>query len=151
MPKELILLNDVEDLGIVGQTVKVSDGYARNYLLPKRLATPITEAARKRLEAKRAAREIELANQLEAAQALATKLEGLSLTIAAKTASDRKLYGSVGVTEVLKAAQDQGHKLDKGQIHMGAPFKELGSYEVKLKLHPKIKAVIKVQIVEDKG
>ena len=52
---------------------------------------------------------------------------------------------------MLKAAQDQGHKLDKGQIHMGAPFKELGSYEVKLKLHPKIKAVIKVQIVEDKG
>jgi large subunit ribosomal protein L9 len=150
MSKELILLKDVEDLGIVGQTVKVSDGFARNYLLPKRLATPLTEAARKRLEVKRVQREAELASQLETARALSESLEGLSVTLSAKTAGERKLYGSVGVTEVLKAIQDQGFKLDRSQIHMGAPFKELGNFEVKIKLHPKIKTTIKVSIVEDK-
>jgi large subunit ribosomal protein L9 len=151
MSKNLVLLDDVEGLGIVGEVVKVTDGYARNFLLPKRLATPVTEAARKRLEVKRAAREAELASQFEGAQALAVRIEETTLSIPAKTVGDKKLYGAIGPVEVIKAAKDASIALEKSQVHMGAHFKELGSYEVKIKLHPKVKATLKVNVVEDKS
>jgi large subunit ribosomal protein L9 len=147
MARELILMADIEGLGLEGAKVKVTDGYARNFLLPRKLAVPISNAALKRLEKNRLARELRQKQDHESAQALAASLEKLSCTIVVKVGENDKLFGSVTVADIAENLKTQGLELDKRKIHLPEPIRELGVYSVKIKLHPEVEAALKVWVV----
>lgn len=147
MARELILMADVEDLGIEGAKVKVADGYARNYLIPRKLAVPVTHAALKRLEKNRLARELRQKKDREAAQAAADALAKISCTIAVKVGENDKLFGSVTAADIADNLKKQGLELDKRKIHLTEPIRELGVYSVKVKPHPEVETTLKVWVV----
>jgi len=147
MALELILMADVEGLGLEGQTVKVTEGYARNYLLPRKLAVPISHAALKRLEKNRLARESRQQNERAAAQALAQTIEQASCTITVKVGENDKLFGSVHANDIAEALKAQKIELDRRKIHLAEPIHELGVYTIKIKLHPEVEASLKVWVV----
>lgn len=149
MPTEVLLMSDVANLGSEGDVVKVSDGYARNYLLPKQLAAPVNEATRRRLEKLRREREQERAGALKSARAKAGALANVSCTIAVKTGEDEKLYGSVTAADIAESLKGQGVEIDRHSLVLEAPIKELGVYDVPVKLHPEVEAAIKVWVVEE--
>jgi large subunit ribosomal protein L9 len=147
MTKELILMADVEGLGLEGETVKVSEGYARNHLIPHKLAVPVTKAALKRLEKNKLEREARHLKELEVAQSLAQTLEKVSCTITAKVGENDKLFGSVTVADIIASLKQQGIELDKRKIQMAEPIRELGVFPVKIKLHPQVEVFLKVWVV----
>jgi large subunit ribosomal protein L9 len=148
MDREVFLMANVADLGSEGDVVKVSEGYARNYLLPKKLAAPVTSATKKRLEKIQKEREATRKAELEAAREMAAKLEKISCTIPVKS-KDEKLYGSVTVNDVVDALKTNGVQIDKQKILLDEPIKELGVFDVKVKLHAEVEATIKVWVVEE--
>ena len=149
MSVEVLLLSDVPDLGVAGATVKVAEGYARNYLMPRGLAGPVTPATLRRLEKLRKERE-ELARlQLAEARDKAAKLKGLSVTIRARTTDGQKLYGSVAAAAIVEALQAQSVELDRSQIGLDQPLHEVGQFDVPVKLHPEVTLTLKVWIVEE--
>lgn len=147
MTKELILMTNVEGLGLEGETVKVSEGYARNYLIPRKLAGLVTSAALKRLGKNRLEREARHLKELETAQSLALTLEKMSCTITAKVGENDKLFGSVTTADIIASLKQQGIELDKRKIQMAEPIRELGVFSVKIKLHPQVEASLKVWVV----
>jgi large subunit ribosomal protein L9 len=149
MATELFLMADVPDLGVEGDVVTVADGYARNYLIPKQLAAPVTNATKRRLAKIQREREAARAEALADARKLAAKLEGVSVTIAVKTSEGEKLYGSVGETEIAEALKVQGIEIDRSLIDLESHIKELGVFDVKIKLQPEVEASVKVWIVEE--
>ena len=149
MSVEVLLLSDVPDLGVAGATVKVAPGYARNYLLPKGLAGPVTDETLRRLEKLRKERE-ELARlQLAEACSKAAKLKDISVTIRARTTDGQKLYGSVNAAGIVEALQAQSVELDRSQIGLDQPLHEVGQFDVPVKLHPEVALTLKVWIVEE--
>jgi len=146
---EVLLMTDVADLGSEGQIVQVADGYARNYLLPKKLAAAVNEATRRRLAKMQRERDIARTKERDAARAMAARLEGVSCTIAVKTAEDGKLYGSVGANDIAGLLKEQGIEIDRHTLELDKPIKELGVYNVKVNLHPDVGAAVKVWIVEE--
>jgi len=147
MAIELILMADVEGLGLEGQTVKVNEGYARNYLLPRKLAVEISHAALKRLEKNKLEREARQQNERAAAQALAKIIEQASCTIAVKVGDNDKLFGSVSANDIADTLKAQKIELDRRKIHLAEPIRELGVYTIKVKLHPEVEASLKVWVV----
>jgi len=148
MDREVLLMADVTDLGSEGDVVKVSEGYARNYLLPKKLAAPVTAATRKRLEKIQKEREAKRKVELDAAKNMAAKMEKVECTIAVK-AKDEKLYGSVSAGDIVDALKSNGVQVDKQQVMLVDPIKELGVFQVKIKLHAEVEATVKVWVVEE--
>ena len=149
MATEVMLMADVPELGKAGEVVKVADGYARNYLLPHELAAPVTPASLRRLDKLRKER-AELAKiQIAEAQAKASKLEGVSVTIRAKTVDGEKLYGSVSVTEIAEALAAQGVAVDRSQLELAEHLKQTGTYDVPVRLHPDVVVTLKVWIVKE--
>jgi large subunit ribosomal protein L9 len=142
-------MTDVEGLGAEGEIVSVVEGYARNYLLPKKLAAPATEATRRRLAKMQAAREAEVAAQRESALAAAARLEGVSCTLPVKTGQDEKLYGSVTAGDIVDSLKLQGIELDRHTLVLEEPIKELGVFDIPVKLHPEVGASVKVWVVEE--
>jgi large subunit ribosomal protein L9 len=149
MAKEVILIAEVKGLGVEGDVVRVADGYARNFLLPHKLAAPVTDATRRQIEKRRKVREEKLAQEREAAQALAKTIDTLSCTITVKTGAEGKLFGSVTATDVVTALKVQGVEVDKHQVDLPEPIRELGVFHVSIKLHPEILATVKVWVVEE--
>jgi large subunit ribosomal protein L9 len=149
MATEVFLMSDVEGLGAEGDVVRVADGYARNYLFPRKLAAPVTDATRKRLAKIRRERDAARKMQLEEAQRLVTELEKESYTIKVKVGPEEKLYGSVGVADIAEAVKAQGRLIDRHKIDLPEPIKELGIYDVNVKLHADVTARIKVWVVEE--
>jgi len=149
MASEVLLMADVAGLGSEGQVVKVADGYARNCLFPRHLAAPVTEATRRRLAKLQRERESARQAELKDARELAARLEKISCTIAVKTGEDGKMYGSATVADVAGALKEQGVALDKHQILLEQPIRELGVFDVGVKLHPEVRATVKVWIVEE--
>jgi large subunit ribosomal protein L9 len=129
--------------------VKVADGYARNYLYPQKLAAPVTSATRRQLEKKIAERATKAAESLSAAKSLAGKIGSASCTITVKAGPEGKLFGSVGSGDIAKALEDQGINLDRHQLELAEPIKELGVFKVPVKLHSEVTATLKVWIVEE--
>jgi len=146
---KVILKEDIESLGKRGDTIKVADGYARNYLMPKGLAIAATSKSaqaiehEKKLIAKRAEKE------KKNAEALLASFAGVSVTIGRKTADQEKLFGSVTTKDVEKALADKGLKVDRKQIVLEEPIKQLGDYPVKIKLYQGIIAEITVKVAEE--
>lgn len=150
MATEVLLLADVEKLGQAGDVVKVADGYARNYLLPKDLAAPVSKEALRRLEKLRKEREELLRIRKAEAKEKAGKLDGSSVTIRARTTDGTALYGSVQLGDVVAViSNDLKVDLDKSQVHIDEPFKETGTFDIAIKLHPEVSATVKLWIVEE--
>ena len=150
MSTELFLLKDVANLGQEGDIVKVSPGYARNYLIPQGIAEPVTEAARRRLAKIQAEREKVRRETLAEAKKLGAKLKDASVTIRAKTSEAESLYGSVNAAQILAALKEQGFaSLEESMLQLEAPIKALGTYDVPVKVHPDVTETVKVWVVAE--
>jgi len=149
MATEIFLMANVDDLGVEGDVVTVADGYARNYLIPKKLGAPVTNSTTRQLAKIQKEREIALAVATADAKKMVAKLEGVSVTITVKTSEGEKLYGSVGELEIAEALKAQGIVIDKSLIVLESHLKELGVFDVTIQLHPEVATSIKVWIVEE--
>ncbi len=147
---EIILLEDVKSLGKKGDIVKVSDGYARNFVLPKKLGVEANAKNRNDLKLQRANADKVAAEQLAAAKDLAQLLETKEVTVTIKSGEGGRTFGSVSSKEIAQAAKEQCDlELDKKKIQLPEPLKALGAYEVGVKLHPKVTGKLKVKVVEE--
>ncbi len=146
---EIILLEDVKSLGKKGEIVDVSDGYARNYVLPKKLGVEANSKNRNDLKLQKANADKIAKEQLEAAKELAGVLETKQVTLTMKSGEGGKAFGSISSKEIAQAAKEQCDlELDKKKIQLAEPIKALGVYEVGVKLHPKVTGTLKVKVIE---
>lgn len=146
---KVILLEDVKSLGKKGEIVNVNDGYARNFILPKKLGLEATNRNLNDLKLKRANEEKVAQQQLEEAQALAAKLEAGKVKVGIKTGEGGRTFGSVSSKEIAAAAKEQlGYDIDKKKIQLKEVLKTLGTHEVPVKLHTKVTAKLKVEVVQ---
>ena len=151
MSVQLILLEDVADLGKIGEQVHVAEGYARNYLLPRKLAAKATPGVLKRIEIRKAELQKAYEEAVAAARELAEKVSKLSITITAKTAENDKLYGSVNAQQITEAIAAQGIELEKGAVLLDEPLHELGTFDVAVKLHADVRTTVKVTVARSEA
>ena len=149
MSKEVVLMEDVPGLGDQGEVVRVSDGYARNFLLPRKLAAPVTDSTLKMIERKRKEFEARKAAQREESDKLAQLLAATPLTIRVKVGSEGRLFGSVTALDLIDAAKLAGIVLDKKQLQLDEPLRALGDHKVPVKLAADVQASLKVSLVEE--
>ena len=149
MSVEVLLLSDVPDLGVAGATVKVAPGYARNYLLPKGLAGPVTDETLRRLEKLRKEREAVRKATLADAQRKGSALKDASVTLRAKTSDGETLYGSITAADIAEAVTNIGTPVERSMVQLEHPIKALGTYDVVLKIHPDVNATVKVWVVQE--
>ena len=146
---QIILLEDVKKLGKKGEIVEISDGYARNFVLPKKLGVEANSKNRNDLKLQKANADKIAKEQLEAARELAGVLETKEVALKMKSGEGGKAFGSISSKEIAQAAKEQcGLELDKKKIQLPEPIKALGVYEVSVKLHPKVTAELKVIVKE---
>jgi large subunit ribosomal protein L9 len=146
---KVILKETVESLGLAGSEVKVADGYARNYLLPKNKAVPATPGNRKIIEQNRAKLELRIAKEKTTAEEAAEKIAGTVCKIEVKAGSEGKLYGSVSVGDIVDALAVQGLEVTKKMIQQKDPIKELGTYSVGVYIYEDVIPEITVEVVEE--
>lgn len=149
MAVEVLLMDAVPGLGIEGDVVSVADGYARNFLLPRGIASEVTEGKKRQIEKKRLERLELMKKEKFAAEELAKKFENISCTIAVKTTEGGKLFGSVTAAQIVEKLAEQDLKLESNQIKLASPIHELGVFDVDVSLHAEVQAVLKVWIVEE--
>ncbi|MCF7854720.1 MAG: 50S ribosomal protein L9 [Candidatus Pacebacteria bacterium] len=147
MAMELILLEDVNNLGSIGDRVRVADGYARNYLLPRNLAAPLTEATLRQLEAKKRALQQEAEQRIAVAQSMAEKIDNMSVTIPVEAMEDDTLYGSVGEKQIAEALAQHGIEINEDSVHMDEHIRQLGVYNIDIQLHPEVQTSLKLWVV----
>ncbi len=147
---DVILLEKVQNLGNIGDQVKVRGGYGRNYLIPKGIAVPASEENIKYFEEKRAELEAKAAEKLSEAQARAEKLQEVTIEISSKAGDEGKLYGSIGTRDVADAITSAGVEVAKNEINMpeGA-IRNVGEYDIIVQLHPDVKVELKVAVVPE--
>ena len=146
---EVILREDVQHLGKAGALVKVKPGYARNFLLPRGLAYEATEGNKKRILAEQKGRVTRLAAEKVDADALAARLSGVSLTVKAKAGEGDRLFGSVTSQDLASRLAERGIAIDKRRIELDHAIKELGTHTVSIRLHPEVRAEIKVTVEQE--
>lgn len=146
---KLILRDDVPNLGHSGDLVTVKDGFGRNYLLPRNLAVVANERNVRQLEHDRAVIAARAAKLKGEAEGKATQLSAVSVTIARKVGEQDKLYGSVTPLDIAEALAAKGQKVDRRHLHLPEPIKQLGSYEVEVRLHREVSARVKVEVVAE--
>ncbi|MDD3206600.1 MAG: 50S ribosomal protein L9 [Lachnospiraceae bacterium] len=148
---KVILLEDVKTLGKKGQTVEINDGYARNYVIPKKLGLEASAKNLNDLKLQKANDERIAQEILEQAQAFAEKIKETSVVVKMKVGEGGKTFGTISSKEIAKAAMDQHQmEIDKKKIQVAVPIKSLGVYETTVKLHPKVNAVLRVKVEEEK-
>ena len=145
---EVILRQAIEKLGHTGDIVKVSPGFARNYLIPRGLAYEATTGNRKRIEQERQRLEAAESERRDAAQAIATQLENVSVTFSARVGEEGKLFGSVTAADIAQQLEAQGLHIERRQIDLHEPIKALGVYRVPVRLHADVKPEIKVWVIK---
>jgi len=144
---EIILKKDVQKLGKVGEVVKVKDGFARNFLIPKGLAVEVSPTNLKRLEHEKKQKEAQKEKVKQDAQKLADQISGLSCTVSVEAADDDKLYGDITPTEIIQAIETEKNiKIDKKSIVVKEPIQALGIYEVEVKLHPEVSTKVRLWV-----
>ncbi len=146
---EVILREDIERLGNRGQVVKVANGYARNFLLPKRLAVAATDANRKIVEQERQAHLRREAKQKSEAEDLSKLLAGVTVTIAQKAGENDQLFGSVTSKDVAEALAQKNFTIDRRKVQLEEPIKQLGEFKVPVRLHKDVTAEVTVQVVKE--
>jgi large subunit ribosomal protein L9 len=145
---EVILRQAVENLGKPGEVVKVSNGYARNYLLPHGVAFEATPGNLKRIQQERDRLEAAENERRDAAQGLATKMEQVQLTFSARVGDEGKLFGSVTSADIAQQLELQGFHVEKRQIDLHEPIKALGVYRIPIRLHADVKPEIRVWVIK---
>jgi large subunit ribosomal protein L9 len=146
---EVILREDVKSLGKAGELVKVKPGYARNFLLPKGLAYEATDGNRKRIQAESKARDARMAEERSAAEAIASKLNAVSLTLSRKAGEGDRLFGSITAQDLADALAAQGHMVDKRKIELEHPIKTIGQHTVPVRLHHDVQAELRLTVVAE--
>ena len=145
---QVILRDDLDNLGKSGEVVNVKPGYARNYLLPRGLAVPATASNLARVEELKKAAAARKSEEIAAAQELAKKLEGSSVKIARSFGEEGKMYGSVTSKDIVDAFEKSGLTFDRKNIHLPEPLKTLGTFDVPVKLHSTVSINVKVEVVK---
>jgi large subunit ribosomal protein L9 len=146
---EVILKEDVHNLGHRGDLVKVAAGYGRNYLLPRKLAVPATDGNRKMVEAQKTAGIRKEAVERGDAQKLSDMLAGVQVTVSRKAGEGDHLFGSVTAIDVADALAAKGYQIDRRKIQLDEPLKSLGSFDVAVKLHKDVTASVKVHVTKE--
>ncbi len=146
---KIILRQDMPNLGVAGEIVKVKPGYARNFLIPKGMALQATDANMRRYESEKKQLSWKIEQEKRKAEELAKLLENVSCTITVQVGEEDKLFGSVTSQNIAEALETQGHKIDKRKILLDEPIKSLGIYSVPIKLHSEVEAKVKVWVVKE--
>ena len=146
---EVILREHVDNLGRRGEVVKVADGYARNYLLPRKLALLATDGNKKQIERERTKFDMKELEEQKAATAVAERLASVEIEIARKVGETEALFGSVTSSDIAEALAKKGFDLDRRKLQLPDPIKRLGEFDVPIKLHPDVIAHIKVKVVAE--
>jgi len=146
---EVILREHVDNLGRRGEVVKVADGYARNYLLPRKLALLATDGNKKQIERERAKFDALEAEEHKVAEALAGRLAGVEIAIARKVGETEALYGSVTTSDIAEALAAKGFDIDRRKMQLAEPIKKLGEYDLPVKLHRDVITHLKVKVVAE--
>ena len=146
---EVLLIKPVEDLGAEGDQVKVRAGYARNYLLPRGIAVPLTRANRKQVEALKKRRAEREAQELSGAKDIAAKLEKIRVAFAVKTGEGGKMFGAVTANDIHEKLTQAGLTIDKRRIQLHTPVKALGQHTVKIKLHAEVSVDLNFDVVSE--
>ena len=146
---QVLLLQPINGLGAEGDTVTVRAGYARNFLLPRKLALPITQANKKHVESLLKAREAREQKEFEQARELSAKVEKTSIAIAVKTGEGGKMFGAVTANDVIERLKEEGIELTKKQLQIAAPIKDLGSHIATVKLHADVDTELKFEVVSE--
>jgi large subunit ribosomal protein L9 len=146
---EVILREHVDNLGKRGEIVKVADGYARNYLLPRKLALPATDGNRKHVERERKIMESREAEEKGQAEAMAARLAAIDITIARRVGDTDQLYGSVTSADIVEVLKEKGFDVDKRKLILPEPIKAIGDHDVPLKLHREVTVPLKVHVVKE--
>ena len=143
---KVILLDDIERIGAAGEVVSVSDGFSRNYLFPHKKALEATEGALKQYEQRKRAIDKVRSDKKAAAEAIAKQLEKETIEIKAQVGDEGKLFGAVTTIDLYHALQEKKLPVERKQINIPGPFKEVGTYSIKVRLHPEVEVTIQVVI-----
>ena len=146
---DILLLEAIKGLGSEGDTVSVRAGYARNFLFPRKLAIPLNQGNRKQIESLKVAKEKRVAEELEASKSLAEKIEQTNISIAVKTGDNGKMFGSVTSADILTRLEEENVLLEKKQLNVAQPIKDLGSHKIQVKLNSEIEATFNLEIVSE--
>jgi large subunit ribosomal protein L9 len=146
---EVILREHIDNLGRRGDVVKVAPGYARNYLLPRKLALAVTEANKRQIERERKVADAREAEEKQQAEALAQRITTVEIEIARRVGENNTLYGSVTPADIAHALEAKGFHVDKRKIVLAEPLKAVGEVTVPLKIHRDVTAQVKVKVVPD--
>jgi large subunit ribosomal protein L9 len=146
---EVILREHVDNLGRRGEVVKVAEGYARNFLLPRRLALPVTEANKRQIERERVKFEAKDAEERRGAEAIAERIAAADVKIARRVGENDTLYGSVTAADITDALQKQGIGVDRRKVQLAEAIKQLGEVNVPIKIHRDVTAQVTVKVVKE--
>jgi large subunit ribosomal protein L9 len=146
---EVILREHMDNLGRRGEIVKVADGYARNYLLPRKLALPVTAGNRKQIERERARFEVKESEERKIAEGLAARIGALEIVIARRVGETNALYGSVTSSDIAEALEAKGFALDRRKLQLAEPIRQVGDVDVPVKLHRDVTATVRVKVVAE--
>ena len=146
---KVILTETIDSLGMIGAEVKVANGYARNYLLPQQKAVLATMANRKVLAQQKAKLDLQIAKEKAMAEEMAQRLAGVSVTIAGRVSDADRLYGSVGVREIVNALAKQDVRVDKRMILLAEPIKHLGRHQIPIRIYTNVEPTIEVEVVAE--
>jgi large subunit ribosomal protein L9 len=146
---EVILREHVDNLGRRGEVVKVADGYARNYLLPRKLALLVTEGNKKQIERERAKFDAKEADEKRVVEALAERLAGVEVVIARRVGETDALYGSVTAADIVEALNAKGFEIDKRKLQLAEPIKKVGELKIPVKLHRDVTVAVTVRVVAE--
>jgi len=147
---EVILREHVDNLGSRGDVVKVAEGYARNYLLPRKLALAVTEANKRQIEREKKVAEAKDAEERQQAEAVAARLTQAEIEISRRVGENDTLYGSVTSADIAHALEASGFAVEKRKIVLPEPLKALGDFTVPVKIHREVTAQVRVKVVADK-
>ena len=149
MSVQVILREPIENLGGRGDVVKVANGYARNYLLPRKLALPVTESNRRQVARERVVSDARDAAEKQAAEAFARRLERATVVVVRRVGQNDTLYGSVTNADIAAGLAEQSFEIDRRKIQLDEPLKQLGSHKVSIKVHRDVKTTITVRVVKE--
>jgi large subunit ribosomal protein L9 len=148
---EVILREHVDNLGRRGDVVKVAEGYARNYLLPRKLALAVTEANKRQIDRERKVAEVKDAEEKQQADALAARMAQAEVEIARRVGEHDTLYGSVTSSDIAHALEARGFTIEKRKITLAEPLKALGEFTIPVKIHRDVTAQVRVKVVAEKA
>jgi large subunit ribosomal protein L9 len=146
---EVILREHVENLGQRGDVVKVASGYARNYLLPRKLALTVTDGNRKQIERERKVADMREAEERQGAEAVAARLAAVEIVIARRVGGTEALYGSVTSADIAESLAARGFEIERRKIQLADPIKQLGEFQVPIRLHREVTANVKVVVAKE--